>query len=402
VLKGWNRLETWLTLGVAGIALVLFGVGGLWLYMAATPPIHRSGESVPSAAGPAASKDWATATDRARQTAREMVAEQNLPGASVAVGIGGALVWSEGFGFADLNARTPVTSDTRFRIGTASIPLTSAAVGLLFERKRLQLDEAIQTHVNEFPQKPWPVTLRQIMGHTSGLTSDGGDEGPLFGQHCERPADALPLFANADLRFEPGTQYRYSRFGWIVVSAAVEAAAGDHFLRFMQQEVFDPLGMHDTLADSNTEQIEHRATSYFPRFAGDPRYGPDPMREVDYSCYAGSSAFISTATDLVRFAMALKSGTLLRPATVALLQAEQRLASGEGTGYGLGWDIETVTLGGKPTQSIGHDGDLLGGVAVTLMTLPEHNLAVAVLSNISYADTPAIALRIAEAFAQGK
>ena len=146
-----------------------------------------------------------------------------------------------------------------------------------------------------------------------------------------------------------------------------------------------------------------RATPYFPRMAADPRYGPDVMRELDYSCYAGSSAFVSTPSDLVRFGMAINSGTLLQPATVQLLQAPQRLSSGQETGYGLGWDLETVTLAGAPTRSVGHDGDSLGGMVASLVTFPERGLVVSVLSNTSYADTLGVAVKISQAFAeQGK
>ena len=134
-----------------------------------------------------------------------------------------------------------------------------------------------------------------------------------------------------------------------------------------------------------------------------PNYGLHLMRPLDYSCYAGSSVFLSTPSDLVRFGMAINSGKLLQPATVKLLQTSQRLASGEETGYGLGWYLKTVTLAGKQTRVIGHDGDSLGGMVASLMTFPEHGIVVAVTSNISYADTFSLAVKIAEAFVeQGK
>jgi len=123
------------------------------------------------------------------------------------------------------------------------------------------------------------------------------------------------------------------------------------------------------------------------------------MRPLDYSCYAGASVFLSTPSDLVRFGMKINDGTLLKPATVRLLQEWQRLASGEETGYGLGWDRETVSLAGAPTTWTGHGGLLLGGSVASLMTFPERQLTVAVLSNISYTDAEAVALKIAEAFA---
>jgi CubicO group peptidase (beta-lactamase class C family) len=302
-------------------------------------------------------------------------------------------------GYADLENRTPVTPNHRFRIGTASPVLTSAAVGLLLEQERLKLDEEIQTYVPEFPRKQWRVTLGQLMGHVAGVRNDGGDESPLYSQHCERPADGLQFFADRDLLFEPGTQYRYSSYGWIAVSAAVEAAAGEPFLTFMQEQVFDPLGMRETRADSATKEILDRVIPYFPRYAADPTYGLHLMRGLDYSCYAGSSVFLSTPSDLVRFGLAINRGTLLKSATVESLQTSQRLASGQDTGYGLGWDLETAMVAGEPTRVVGHDGEVLGGMAASLLTFPEFGIVVAVTSNISYADTFGIAFKFAEAFA---
>ena len=184
-----------------------------------------------------------------------------------------------------------------------------------------------------------------------------------------------------------------------MVSAAIEAAAGKPFLTFMQEQVFEPLKMDDTMADS-AEPLPDRATPYFPRFGADPRYGLHLMRPIDYSCYAGASVFLSTPSDLVRFGLAINGGKLLQPATVQLLQSSLRLPSGEETGYGLGWDLETVTLAGEQTRAVGHDGDSLGGMVASLMTFREPALVVAVTSNISYADTASLALSIAQAFAE--
>ena len=185
-------------------------------------------------------------------------------------------------------------------------------------------------------------------------------------------------------------------FGWADLENRVPVAPE---MTFRIGTTSTPLGMRDTKADSGREPISNPVTSYFPRFAADPRYGPDPMRPIDYSCYAGSSVFVSTPSDLVRFGMAINSGTLLQPATVQLLQTPQRLTSGQETGYGLGWDLETVPLAGERTRSVGHDGTSLGGTVSSLMTFPERGIVVAVTSNISYADTPAMALKIAQAFA---
>jgi serine beta-lactamase-like protein LACTB len=409
--KTKSRIPGWLMLAGFVICLPFLVAGVIWEYMSATAtPLHPNAASVPAEGDSAALPKWDKAVEQARQQVRADLVERNLPGLSVAVGIRGEIVWAEGFGWADLENRTKVTPETRFRIGTASTALTSVAVGLLLEEGRLLLDEKIQTYVPEFPEKQWPVTLRQLMAHVSGVGNDGGDEGPLLSQHCERPVDALPAFAEGRLRFEPGAEYRYSQYGWILISAALESAAKEPFLGLMQKRVFEPLGLLHTGADpakldapSDEDLLPPfpgLANSYFPRYSADPRYGPDPMRALDYSCYAGSSVFVSTPSDLARFAMAIHRGKLLKPATVKLLQTAFRLPSGEETGYGLGWDRETVMFSGKPTSLVGHDGDLLGGMAVTFMTFPEHELTVSVAANTSYADTFSIAVKIAQVFAE--
>lgn len=397
-----RRIETSLAILAAFVGLLLVAIGGLWVYVSATAPVlHPIAQDVPSVAGPAVPSKWSAPVSQAQQIVRAALAEKNLPGLSIAVGAGGQIVWAEGFGYADIEGQRKVAPDTRFRIGSASTVLTSAAAGLLLEQGRLNLDDPIQKHVPEFPDKESPITLRQVMAHTAGIPSDGGDEGELFSQHCDRTAEALPAFAKRSLRFTPGTEYRYSNYGFILVSAAVENAAGEPFLTFMQKQVFDPIGMHDTFPDTTKDAAApDRATSYFPRFAGDPRYGPDLMRELDYSCYAGASAFLSTPSDLVRFAMAINSGKFLRPATVQMLQASQRLSDGKDTGYGLGWDLESATIAGKQTRVVGHDGDLLGGMVASVMTFPDQQIVVALISNTSYADTFALGVRIAEAFAK--
>jgi len=398
-----RRTEIWLAVIAIPISLLLTFAAGLHLYMTRTAtPLHPEPDRIPFRTKSEPEARWAAAVERGRRAMREGLSEQNLPGLSAAVGIGGEVVWAEGAGWADLEKQAAVSPDMRFSIGTASVPLTSAAAGLLLEGNRLKLDDEIQTYVPEFPYKEWPVTLRQLMSGTSGVPNDGGDEGPLFTRRCERPADAFQFLSGYEVRlpFEPGSRYHYSSYGWIAVSAAIEAAAGEPLLPFMRKQIFEPLRMDATTAEWSTP-IPAQVTSYFPRYAANPRYGPDVIRTIGFSCYSGSSMFVSTATDLVRFGMAIDSGSLLRPATVQLLHTAQRLSSGEETRHGLGWDLKTVTLGGEETEVIGHDGRVLGGTVGSLIIFPALGMVVAVLSNVSYADTFALALTIAEGFVQG-
>src|SRR5262249_15501128 len=142
-----------------------------------------------------------------------------------------------------------------------------------------------------------PVTLRQLMAHVAGIRSDGGDEESL--KSCDRTVDGLKRFADRPLQLEPGTRYHYSTYGWILVSAAVEAAADEPFFTVMRGKVFDRAGMKDTTPDFAGESVSNRATFYYPRFWGDNRFGPESARTGDYSCFAGGGGFLSTPADLV-------------------------------------------------------------------------------------------------------
>ena len=385
-------------IGGAVFVVVLAGLGIYTFVMAVSTRLHPNPNEVPSVALAAPSPKWAAAVDQGRQFARTGLAGQNLPGLSVAVGIGGDIVWAEGFGWADMEKRVPVAPGMRFRIGHTSKALTSAAVGLLLEKGGLHLEDEIQAYVPEFPAKRWPVTLRQVMGHVAGVRHYGSDEGPPTA-HCERAIEGVKRFADDPLLFEPDTQYGYSTFGWVLVSAAVEAAAKEPLSTFMTAQVFKPLGMTATTFESSSEPAADRVTFYQRRFTGDGGEGAVPAATVDFSCFAGAAAILSTPSDLVRFGMAINGGKLLQPDTVNKLQAPQVLTSGKETEYGLGWMVEEVTLAGEPTRMVHHASRSLRGGTTSFMTFPARGMVVAVTANIANGITRDIALNIAQAFA---
>ena len=396
-----SRTETWLTWIALAIGLPVVGVGSVLYYMSVTKTaLHPNAQAVTSVIASAPLPQWTSAVDLGRQVVRAGLVDQNLPGVSVAVGVGQDVVWAEGFGWADVEKRLPATPKTRFRIGHVSKALTSAAVGLLLEKGQLNLDDEIQTVVPEFPRKQWPVTLRQAMAHTAGFRHYPGEYADVPKGHCDRASEGWQAFANDPLLFEPETRSSYSTYGWVLVSAAVEAAAGEPFFKVMESRIFAPLGMTGTLPDSVTESIPDRTTFYFPRFSGDNFFGAPVAETVDYSCFAGAGAFLSTPIDLVRFGIAMNSGTLLQRSTVQMLQTPQQLASGKETEFGLGWTIETVPLAGEPAQVASDASRSLFGGTTSFLTVPDRGIVVVVTTNTSYASTRGIALRIAEAFAE--
>jgi CubicO group peptidase (beta-lactamase class C family) len=356
------------------------------------------------------------AVEEGRSIARSLGSEERLPGLSLAVAVGGEIVWAEGFGWANLEDKTPVTPATLFRIGGVSETLTAAAVGLLLERGRLDLDAPVQRYVPGFPEKEWPISTRQLMAHTSGIRHHYGEEEVDEPATCSNDTERLATFAGDPLRFRPGTEYWYSPFGWVLAGAEVAAVAGEPYLDFMEREILAPLGMKSTVPEMVGQNEAGRARFYYPSVMLDPRHGLQDAPGVDLSCILPAGGFLSTPSDLVRFGSAMMGDALLDRSTVEELQTPVRLASGELTGEALGWSVETVKLGPErtPTRIVGHGlsdpvsrkplsavtvGGHVCGETAALLTVPEHRLAIAVVSNVSGAENvPLLSRRLAEAF----
>ncbi|HEX6643571.1 MAG TPA: serine hydrolase domain-containing protein, partial [Gemmatimonadales bacterium] len=174
-------------------------------------------------AGPDAARTEAAIT-RARQFIVDSIARVGIPGVSITVMRDGRIVWSEGIGWADLEQRVPVTPLTRFRVGSVSKSLTAAAVGLLVERGRLDLDAPVQRYVPAFPEKRYPITTRLVAGHLAGIRHYAGNEFLSMRPYAS-VTEGLEIFQHDSLLFHPGTRYLYSSYGWNLVSAVIEGAS---------------------------------------------------------------------------------------------------------------------------------------------------------------------------------
>jgi CubicO group peptidase (beta-lactamase class C family) len=376
-----------------GIVITVGGGGALWFFSAV--PVHPDPAAVPSSAG-AHVERYSTAIEEGRRRARALVVNENLPGLSVAVAADGEIVWAESFGWADIERREPATPRTKFRLGAASKPLTAAAVALLHDRGRLDLDAPVRTYVLDYPQKQWPVTPRQLLGDVAGVHRIRGDNNDAMpGERCANLGEALALFAGEPLMFRPGAEHRYSIYGWILLSVLVERVAGEPFPAFMTRELFRPLGMKSTVLEEAGGVPDNTTTFYSRRKAG--RVGPVDPSKAHYSCLAGAGAFLSTPSDLARFGSAMLKPGFLRGDTIAMMQAPLQLDSGSSTNYALGWKVESVPLAGNAARLVGHRGTPMGG-AVSLLTFPDYGVVVAAASNVGAAGLDRFAQKLAEVF----
>jgi serine beta-lactamase-like protein LACTB len=295
---------------------------------------------------------WAAAAARAHAIACEKLAP-GIPGFAIAVAVDGRIVWSEAFGYADLEAKRAATPATQFRIGSVSKPLTATAIAQLFETGKLDLDAPVQRYVPTFPDKGVPITTRLVGGHLAGIRHYKGDEFTLNRRYTT-VTEALSIFKDDSLLFPPGTRFSYSSYGFNLLSAVVEGASREEFLAYMSRHVFKPLRMTATAPDKNDSLIPNRTRFYDRNIEG--LYALS--QPVDNSYKWGGGGFLSTAEDLVRFGSALLGAGFLKGATLELLFTPQHTTAGEATPYGIGWFVAKDSLGHRYVY---HGGGSVGG-----------------------------------------
>ncbi len=318
------------------------------------------------------------ALERAVVSARGIVTTKiapKVPGVSVAVGVDGAIVWSEGFGLADLAANKPVTRATRFRIGSISKSIAAAGLMLLVERGQLDLDAPVQRYVPDFPIKAEGViTTRQLAGHLGGIRHYHGEREMQLNRPFATVHAGLALFAHDPLVAAPGVKYHYSTHGWTLISAAMETAAREEFLGFMEKNVFGPLKMTHTRADRAGTADPHRTEFY----TGEPgKFAVAPTVDNSYKWAGGG--FLSNTEDLVRFGSAHLQAGFLKSASLALMFAPQQTADGKATDYGIGWRVLNDARGHRIVM---HTGGSIGGTSVLLLH-PTTKTVVAMVCNHS-------------------
>jgi len=337
---------------------------------------------------PQTPKNYEQAITESRKMIEDTMAKQNIPGLSIAVAVDGELVWSEGFGFADLENHVRVTPATRFRIASVSKLVTAAAMARLYEQGKIDLDAPIQRYVPDFPRKQYEITTRELVGHLSGIRHYRRDPDPAKDQFFNRKkwyksvTDSLKIFQDDPLEFEPGTKYGYSSYGYNLLSAVIEKASGQDFLTYVRQQVLDPLNMSATTADDNQKIISNRT-----RF-----YSLDAGKNVINAPYIDSSeswaggGFLSTSEDLVRFGSAHLKDNFLTKKTLKEMFRSQKTTDGKETGTGFGWRIKKDKEG---RLYYFHPGENVGGRSY-LLVYPEKKIVVAMLHNLTGASLASI------------
>jgi D-alanyl-D-alanine carboxypeptidase len=326
--------------------------------------------------------------------------QTRTPGAQVAVGLGGVPLFSQAYGYADLEARTPMRPDHLFRIASHSKTFTATLVLQLVDEGRVGLDDPVGRHVPELDGPVADVRLRELLEHTGGLLRDSRDAD--FWQH-RRPfpdrVELLGLAVEGGLKTAPGERFAYSNIGYGLLGLVIESITGTTFVEAARARITAPIGLANTAAEYLPERAGDYAAGYTGLHTGPRRR---PLGHVLTEALASATGFTSTATDLVTYfgAHALGDERLLSDRTKRLQQRRANDSDpAEPAASGYGWGMVTESI--DASTYVGHSGGYPGHITKTLLD-PSTGLVISVLTNAIDGPATPLARGIAQLLAEAR
>jgi len=312
-------------------------------------------------------------------------ASARMPGCVVGVTRDGKLVLDRSAGMADLARGVPLSDETRFYVASLSKQFTAMSIVLLAQDGRLSLDDSVRRWIPELPAVTAPITLRQLLHHTSGLrdyvTLLAVSGWPVDGELTERQFIDM-MRRQKTLNFTPGDEFLYSNTGYALLAIVVKRASGESLRDFAQRRIFGPLGMTSTeFRDDHRETIPNRAIGYESTEHGVVQTNPQ-------SDVVGDAGVYTTLRDLAKWDANFASPVVGGAAAIAQMTAPGRLNNGQSIPYGLALTVGEL----RGMKTIAHSG-AYGGYRSELLRFPDVNVGVLTLCNSS-AVSPSLAEQV--------
>jgi CubicO group peptidase (beta-lactamase class C family) len=315
------------------------------------------------------------------------------PGGELAVIKDGQIVYKRGYGMANLEHNIPMSPASIMDTGSVSKQFTAMAIALLAEQGKLSLDDDIRKYVSEIPKYEAPITIRQLIHHTSGIR----DYLTLMSIAGMRDDDyyvdgeVISLLARQkELNFKPGSEFLYSNSGYFLLSQIVKRASGKTLREFADDNIFKPLGMTRTrFYDDHNELVKNRAASYVPRRSGGFQIAATTLDMV------GDGNVFTCVEDLFMWDQNFYHNKLGKggPELINLVQTTGTLNSGEKIDYAFGLVVGKY----RGLRVVEHGGAFVGYRAMT-MRFPDQRFSVVIQCNLGTMNPSNLARRIADIF----
>lgn len=297
--------------------------------------------------------------------------QRKLPGVAVAVVERGRPITMRHYGAASLELETPVTSDTVFELGSLSKQFTAAAILMLAEEGKIQLDSSISQYLADVPQTWKPITIRHLLTHSSGIQEYLAVAGlPEEAHAVDHEAMTRLFFERLRLEFRPGETWAYSNSGYLLLGNIIERVSGRSYWTFLKEKLFKPCGMSATRSSDPRAVIRNRARGY--GVENGVYVNRNPLSQNAYS----AGAIVSTLRDMARWEAALHSRKLLSPQSYREMWRPLQLAGGAPPplNYAFGWVTDTrgndryvMHSGGTPGFSSAISRNLDSGISAIVL-----------------------------------
>ena len=316
------------------------------------------------------------------------IAAQQFAGINAGIAVGDDITWLGADGYCSEDRQTPCNTDTRHRIASISKTFTAVAALQLYEKGLLDLDLPIAHYLPDYPSAAaQKITARQLLHHTAGIGGYESSKEAETTQEYSTLADAITIFQDRPLLFEPGAKYQYSTYGYVLLGRVIETASGQSFNDYLQVNIFDKVGMAHSGVEIFGEVYPNKSAFFYRNKKG-------KIKNADANNLSNrvpGGGIYSNTTDLLKFGQALLNGTLISDSSLSLMQTYPDVDRGQNNPYGMGLFL----YGDNPNLGpvIGHTGEQTGA-AGQLMLFPEKKTVIVVLSNTALALRDAFQLSV--------
>ena len=308
----------------------------------------------------------------------ERMTKFNIPGASVVILKDKKIVYSNAYGFANLELRSPAKVNTNYLIGSITKTFTATAVIMLWEKGKLKLEDRIGSYIPTLPEHWKPITIRQLLNHTSGIVTnlESATSKCKFEFDCDNytQENLIQETACLPLNFEPGTKFEYSGRNYYILGMLIEKLSGKKFGEFLNESIFIPLGMSETAMIDYKKILANRADGYVLE-----NEMLSNSEQMDAVVELSDGGLMSTSLDLVKWISSFDTEKLLKRTSIEMMWTNARLNNESiVTQYGMGFGLTPY----KGHKRIGHTGGI-PGFSSYLSHFSDQNLTVIVLTNVT-------------------
>jgi D-alanyl-D-alanine carboxypeptidase len=315
---------------------------------------------------------------------RIMMSKKHIPAVSIAVMKDGKILKMQSYGLANTETQLPASSQSVYKLGSLSKQFIAAAVMLLDQDRKINLDDPVSKFLDSIPATWDSITVRHLLTHTSGLVRDAPDFDPLK----VRPlSEDIKAIYPVPFDFTPGTKWDYSNMNYYVLAVIISKVTGENWTEWIDKHIFKPCRMSQTRTASMTDLVLNRASGY--------KWTIDGWENADiWLVLRPSGAFLSSITDMAIWDSILCKGSLLSAESKKQMWTAIKLKNGQSAHYGFGWFVDSI----NNHPRIHHSG-AVPGFKSDFERFPDEKLSVIVLANVGSANAERIAQTIAGFFA---